>query len=283
MNGNTVGSERPRRGSRAGFFSEEFEMIDLHAHLLPGVDDGATDLEQALAMGTIAAEDGITCVAATPHSYDGQHGNTPDRITTAVAALNREFANRGIGLNVVCGMEVPLTAEVPKLLKEERLLTLNRGRYLLVEFYRSQIPAGAETLIEALIESNVGVIIAHPEKNAVLQRHPEFLYNLLQRVKPWDVLFQVSADSITGEAGFWARRTVKMLLKAQLVHLVSSDAHSATIRAPRLSAAVAEVSRILDGDRARQMVLDVPRAVLGHGPFPPAWEPQDPRRWWRVL
>ena len=117
----------------------------------------------------------------------------------------------------------------------------------------------------------------------MIQSTPEYLFKLLKHFRPWELVVQVSADSLTGENGFWAQRTVTTLLKHNLAHIIATDAHSSNRRVPRLSGAVKVASRLVGGENAVKMVQEIPKAVLEGGVFPEAWEPDNPRRWWRIL
>ncbi len=259
-------------------------MIDTHSHLLPGADDGAPDLEESVRMCRIAAEDGIRSVAATPHCFDGRFVISPARVRRLVFELNEELVSKGIPLTIVSGMEIRIVPELPELLAGGQVLTLNDGRYILIEFHPSQTPASFANLVYRLVSDGYGVILAHPEKNLEIQGSPEYLFKLLNEFDPWQILVQIAADSILGHSGFWAKRTAKLLLTHNLVHLIASDAHSSTVRPPRLSLAVESAGRLVGMARARQMVEKVPGEVISDGDdFPEMWEPLNPRRWWRVL
>ena len=259
-------------------------MIDTHNHLLPAVDDGARDLEESLRMCRIAAEDGIGYIAATPHCFDGRFLTSPETVKRLVARLNEEMGSSGIPLTILSGMEVRIVPDLPELLADGQILTINNGKYVLLEFHPSQVPAGFPNLVLRLVNDGYGVILAHPEKNPDMQGSPEYLFNLLREFDPWQILVQIAADSILGHSGFRTKRTAKILLKHNLVHLIASDAHSSTTRPQRLLSAVEAAGGMVGMDRAQQMVGEIPRAVIGEAEdFPEMWEPLNPRRWWRVL
>ena len=258
-------------------------MIDTHNHLLPGLDDGAKDIKESLDMCRMAAADGIRVIVATPHSFDGKFLNGADAIRSLVRELNIELASIGLEVTILPGMEVRVTADLPQLISEGKVLPLNEGQYVLLEFHHSQIPIGFEYLARALVSLGFFVILGHPEKNAMIQSRPEYLFKLLKHLRPWELVVQVSADSLTGENGFWARRTVTTLLKHNLAHIIATDAHSSSKRVPRLSEAVKVASRLVGKENAMKMVQEIPKAVLEGGVFPEIWEPTDPRRWWRIL
>lgn len=258
-------------------------MIDTHNHLLPGLDDGAQNLEESLRMCRIAFDDGIRCVVATPHAFDCRFFNSPATIRQLIEDLNAEIKSQGIELNIVPGMEVRVVPELAELLTDRKVLTMNNGSYVLLEFHPSQIPVGFRNLVLQLMKKDYRVVLAHPEKNAAIQSDPDYVFNLLREFDTWQFLVQVSADSILGQSGTRARRVASLLLKHNLAHLIASDAHSSGARPPRLSSAVEAAARLVGMDRARQMVEDVPNALLEGNDFPPAWEPLNPRRWWRFF
>ncbi len=258
-------------------------MIDSHNHLLPGIDDGAKDFEETLKMCRMAVGDGIRVIVATPHSFDGKFINDVNIIKSMVRDLNTELTSTGLDLTIVPGMEVRVTGDLAELLAGGKILALNEGKYVLLEFHPSQIPAGFENLVRNLGTIGFSIILGHPEKNTVIQKRPEYLFKLCKQFKPWAIVVQVSADSLTGKNGFRAKRTVISLLKHRLAHIIATDAHSPSGRIPRLSEAVDVASSLVGKENALKMVQDIPAAVLGRGRFPEAWEPADPRRWWRIL
>jgi protein-tyrosine phosphatase len=258
-------------------------MIDTHNHLLPGIDDGSGDIEETLGMCRIALEDGVKTVVATPHSLDGRFVNNPEKIKVMVERLQATLFKRSMDLRILPGMEVRLSAELIDHISEGRVLPLNDRKYILLEFQHSQVPAGFQNLARSLCESGYGLIIAHAERNLIIQRNPEYLFKLLRLFKPWDILVQITSGAITGEIGFWASRTAKLLLKNHLVHIIASDAHSSVQRAPRLMEAVEDASKMVGSEQALMMVEDIPRVVIHGGDHPELWPPANPRRWWRLL
>jgi protein-tyrosine phosphatase len=268
---------------RGCFSAQEFGMIDIHNHLLYAIDDGPKEREETLEMCRIACEDGIRAIVATPHSFDGRFAPRPELIKAFVAELNEDLAANGIEVKVMPGMEVRMTAGLWEHVSRDILLPLNGGRYVLLEFHPLHVPVGFENLVDRFVESGLRLILAHPEKNLLIQKNPSYLFKLLRRCKPWTLLTQVTADSLIGRSGFWAARTAKLLIKCGLAHVIATDAHSAEHRPPRLSPAVAKAAKIMGEEKARRMVHDIPEAVLEGKDFPDAWEPTEPRRWWRIL
>lgn len=253
-------------------------MIDTHSHILSGIDDGPLDVEESLRMCRIAAQDGIKIVVATPHSFNGRFITDPLKIRQTTAELNGLLLREGLPLEILPGMEVAVTPELPELLSSGRVVPLNDGRYILMEFHPAHVPAGFENLVKSLQRAGHAIVLAHPEKNLHIQAHPLYLYHLLSGMNAWDILVQISADSIAGLAGRAELETAKSLLAAGLVHVIATDAHSSTRRPPRLSVGVAAASQIVGEDRAKQMVVDIPRAVLEGLSFPESWDRLPPKR-----
>lgn len=258
-------------------------MIDTHSHLLHGIDDGPAAIEGTLEMCRVAWEDGIRVIVATPHSLDGRFVNSPDEIRSRVANLNTELRSRGMGLTVLPGMELRVSVTLMERITRDQLLPLNGGRYVLLELHPFHVPAGLDNLVRHLRDAGFGTILAHPEKNAVIQRDPGYLFRLIGKFAPWEFLVQMTADSLTGHSGFWVRRTAGLLLRNGLAHLIATDAHSPSDRPPRLAEAVRKASGVVGEARAHQMVGEIPMAVLMGKPFPEPWEIKEPRPWWRFL
>ncbi len=258
-------------------------MIDLHNHLLSGFDDGSREWAETLAMCRIAVQDGIRTIVATPHSMNGIHVADPQQVVAAVKRLNADLAIRRLPLKILPGMEVRIVPELVDLALQEKILTLGSGSFLLVEFHPAHIPSGFHNLVEQAKRKGYGIVLCHPEKNLGIQYDSEYLVDLLKRFTEWELLTQISADSVTGDAGPVSLKTARNLLKQGLVHIIASDAHSSEFRTPRLSPAVEMASRLVGEKKARQMVLDIPKAVLRGLGFPQYEEPKVAGRWWQSL
>lgn len=243
-------------------------MIDLHVHILPGLDDGPTSWDGALDMARLAAADGITTVTATPHLFarrvvEMSRLNPAERIVAAAAELRTRLREAGIPLEVAVGCEAPLCPEMLLLLKEGRLLTLNnQGRYLCLEMPDTAIPPATEEVCFELLVQGLTPILSHPERHPLFQERPERLAGLLKL----GCLAQITAGSITGDFGWRVSRFTKKLLKEGLVTVVASDAHDTHWRPPQLSPALATLRRWLGEAQAQALVLDNPRKILAGEP-----------------
>ena len=261
-------------------------MIDLHCHILPGIDDGAQDLEEALEMARMAVDQRFSGIVATPHYGSGKFLSDINAVNRLVVELNKELEARNIKLTIFPGMEVRLTADLLESLSSGKILSINQGPYVLMELPIALVPAGFENFVRMVLESGKKLVLAHPEKNLEIQRHPEIIYNLLTVFDPGDLLMQITADSITGDAGLSALSTAKYLLENDLGHIIATDAHSAVERPPRISNALDVVSSIVGNERADKMVKEWPHDIVAGREVnfdPPKKRPEKRRSFWGLF
>jgi protein-tyrosine phosphatase len=257
-------------------------VIDLHNHILAGIDDGPSKADESLRMCRMAVDDGIHCMVATPHSFNGDYVTAPDNILARVANLNLRLQSEDVPLKILPGMEIRMVPEFVELLLGGRLLSLNQGKYFLLEFHPAHVPAGFDRLLNFMRTRGHGVVLAHPEKNLQIQNNVEQVINWLNTDEAGDLLVQISADSLTGEAGKQSCKAARLLLNRSSVHVIASDAHAADRRLPILSKALEIASDLIGSARAIQMVRDIPAAVVYGTPLP-AMEPMvRSRKWWRI-
>lgn len=254
-------------------------MIDIHAHILPGVDDGADSFEEAIEMCRAAAGEGVRIIVATPHAHDGVHET---HSLDSLRDLARELNSRLNGLiQVELGCELRFTHEVVKHICEDRSApTLAGGPYALIEFPHAIIPLGSERALFDLINRGITPIIAHPERNRMIASEPQRFYPFSEM----GVLGQLDAGSITGQFGKKVQKASRILLENGLVQIVASDCHNLRSRPPGMKAAVGAISEILGDQAARMMADDNPFAIIKGEPPPYLPKPTDPakekrRRW----
>lgn len=239
-------------------------MIDLHCHILPGVDDGASDIAESLAMARLAVEDGIRIAACTPHIYPGLYDNTGRSIRAAVAVLSAALEEAEIELHLVAGADVHMAPGLVAGLDTGRVLTLNGSRYLLFEPPHHVAPPRLEETLFELLAAGYVPVLTHPERLSWIESH----YALVRRLAAAGVWMQVTAGSLTGCFGRGARYWAERLLDDGLVQLLCSDAHDSRHRAPRLGEALAFVAARRGGDEAERLAWTRPAAVLRD--LPPA-------------
>lgn len=240
-------------------------MIDLHCHILPGVDDGPGDAGESLRMAEKAAEDGIRTIVATPHTQNGVHVNDLDSILLLHTRLNALMRSRSLGLDILPGAEVRIHRDMLSSVQQGRLATLNNGRcYLLVEFPHNVILPGTRDVLYQLTAHGITPVLAHPERNEAIQRNPDLLTELVNL----GCLVQLTAMSITGELGRAAMAAAHRMLVEQQAHVVASDAHDPIDRPPLLSVAVEAAADVLgDPSLALALVTQNPRAILDGKPL----------------
>jgi protein-tyrosine phosphatase len=230
-------------------------VIDLHTHILPGIDDGAQTLEDALDMARAFVADGVTTIAATPHVRD-DYPTSADTMRLAVDALRKALGEEGIPLTLLPGAEIAVD-RIERLDAGElsRLTLAGSGRYVLVEtpYYGWPVEV-AEQLLRLRMAGFIPVL-AHPERNPEVQRTPSLLAPLVQG----GTLVQVTAASLDGRLGARSRETAFHLAAIGSAHLVASDAHTPDIRAAGMRSAA---EAIADEALAKWLTEEVPRALV---------------------
>ncbi|MEC0247476.1 capsular biosynthesis protein [Paenibacillus chitinolyticus] len=211
---------------------------DLHCHILPGLDDGAPDLEAALTMAEHAAASGISRVVATPH-HGGAYDNEAPAVREAVELLQQALDRRGIALTVLPGHEIRVYDRLLDDLLDGRLCTLGGSRYLLLELPGGRVPGGFAELLHELGVRGIVPILAHPERSGEIQRRPE----LLREWMDGGLLLQVTAGALTGMYGRRMQAFALSLCRANAVHFLASDAHDVVVRKWHLADAYALAAR----------------------------------------
>jgi protein-tyrosine phosphatase len=242
------------------------ETIDLHFHLLPGIDDGPAGEADALAAAAAAAGDGTTTVAATPHVREDFPGVVPAELAARCGRLGEALRGAGIDLEVVPAGELDIAWALEANDEELRLVSYGqRGTDLLIETPYGALSPRFEELLFELQLKRFRLLLAHPERSRAFQADPDRLAALVAR----GVLLQVTADSVVAGRRRGAGSLAHELLRRELVHVLASDAHGALTadRAP-LSEAVAVTASVVGERQARWLVGAAPRAILEGGPLP---------------
>ena len=272
------------------------EMIDLHAHILPGLDDGAETLDESIEMCWLSYQDGIRTIVATPHILKGIYSNNRSTILAKVQELNdalkklrvqsSEFGGKDFdasthsliaasdAFKILPGADVHFSLDMLQLCENGEIVTVNdKGRYLMVEFDSQGIPYHAEDVLFQMIMHGIIPIITHPERNLEIARSPNRYYEIIKM----GCLGQVTAMSLTGGFGSGVRRIAEKLLKNRLAHVIASDSHSINRRPPILSTALRATEKIVGKEEAQKMVTEYPEAVI-EGRKPNVPEPLSPDR-----
>ena len=243
-------------------------MIDIHCHILPGLDDGPREFEQAVEMCRMAREDGITHTVATPHA-NFNFEFSPEKIRATLEQL-RSLAK--IAPAIVTGCDFHLDYDnLQNLYAGPQNYTVNQKSYLLVEFDSTLVVPNFERVFYELQAHGLNPIVTHPERNLAIQQQP----SLLERMVAAGAAVQITAGSLEGRFGRRAESSARQLVKQNLVHIVASDAHDLESRPPILSAAYERVKKQFSEELARAFFLENPQAVLNGEPLPYFPEPRE--------
>ena len=233
-------------------------MIDIHCHLLPGIDDGAQTLPSALEMARIAVADGITTIFCTPHIYPGLYENHGDDIRRRVEDLQIILRDTGIALELSFGADTHLVPEVREGLRSGRIPTLAGSRYLLLEPSHHVRPPRFKESVFELIGAGYVPVITHPERLTWVEQHYSDFTDLA-RSGAW---MQVTGGALMGRFGFRVKKIAERFVGDGWTHVLASDGHTTGQRSPILAEARARAATLLGGVEATRLVLDRPEAIL---------------------
>ncbi len=235
-------------------------MIDIHCHLLPGIDDGPPTVEAAMALASALVEDGVTKVVCTPHVFPGRFENRRSGIAEDFVRFSQLIAQAGLPLDLLWAGEVRLTPEVLDLLQLQELPFLGSTggvKTLLLEMPDGQVPLGAEQFVRRLMASGIRPVVAHPERNRMVMDKPERMHALVEE----GCALQLTAGSLLGEFGQRAQAAAQALLDAGWVQAVASDAHNLNGRRPRMKAAAQWLARHYGAEVAQRLTVDGPAGL----------------------
>jgi protein-tyrosine phosphatase len=238
-------------------------MIDLHCHLLPAIDDGATDISVSIAMAKAFVIDGVTVVACTPHILPGVYANSGPKIRTATAELQRAFEEEGIPLRLVTGADNHITPTFVAELSSGHLLSLADSRYVLVEPPHHVVPPRMEDLFFSMLVAGYVPVLTHPERLSWIESHYPTIVRLVQA----GVWMQITAGSLAGAFGRRAKYWSERMLDEGYVHILATDAHDELRRPPNLSLGREFAAKRLGDTEAEHLVVTRPSGIL-HNELP---------------
>lgn len=240
-------------------------MVDIHFHLLPGLDDGPETLEMAVEMARMAIADGTTHIVATPHA-NAQFPFDPELIAKRAAEVRSRVGDQ---VTILTGCDFHLSFENLQDIRQHRdRYTINRNGYLLVEFASYSIPPEIDQTFHELQLAGITPIITHPERNRILRRHTDWL----DKWASHGCVMQVTAGSLLGRFGPNASEAATAWLETDRIHILASDAHNTTTRPPQLAAAYRHVAEVRGEETARALCRENPLAVVEGRPLP--WMPE---------
>jgi protein-tyrosine phosphatase len=260
-------------------------MIDIHHHLLWGLDDGASSIETSVAMARMAVEDGITHVVCSPHA-NGQYDYVPDVVATKIDELQRLLDKEQIALKLGRGCDFHMSYEnIQEAKADPARYSINGLGYLLVELPDYSLPRGLTEVFYELQLAGLTPVLTHPERNPTLQADQERMLDWLRG----GMLVQVTAGSLLGQMGKHAERMSHQLLANRWVHFLATDAHNTTSRPPKMREAFDAVAKKYGPDYAHLLCVTNPLAAFHGKPLTQQMEPFNlyeefkEKNWWQRL
>ncbi len=235
-------------------------FIDLHCHILPGMDDGPEDMDESAEMAALAKDDGISHIFATPHILPGVFENDSRKIMEAWGVFRKSIPNN---VSILYGADVRITSDMADRLARNEIPTLNGSPYLLIELPSYAMPLNCGHLIYTLKCRGTIPILTHPERYPYIAGKIAYLRDLRSE----GALCQVTAQSITGDFGKDVKKSVLTMIEKGLVDFVATDAHGTHNRPPILSKAFREVIRQFDAGTAKRLFYSNPQEILNSIPL----------------
>jgi len=236
-------------------------MIDLHCHLLPGIDDGARNMEQALELARIAYADGIQTAIMTPHILMGRYENNITTIRTAFAQFKQALPENHIPLKVGMAAEVRIGPEIMGMIEQNLIPFLGKldgYQILLLEMPYNHIPPGSDKMVRWLLDRKIRPMIAHPERNGDVLRNLDKIHPFIEQ----GCLLQITASSITGRFGPQLQKRARQMLEKGWVDVIASDAHNQEHRPPDLERGRQVAAKIVGETAAWTLVHETPERII---------------------
>jgi len=238
-------------------------MIDLHSHILPGIDDGSKDMNMSLEMARLAVADGTTVLACTSHITPAVYDNNANIINSGIDSLRVALADAGIKLALVAGADVHVAPKMISKLQSGEIPCLAGSRYFLFEPPHHVVPPNLDRLTGQLLAAGYYPILTHPERLSWIERH----YDVVETLDEMGVAIQLTAASITGKFGKRAQYWSQRMLEEGRVDIIASDAHDPVRRPPGLSRARDTIAQLLGENIARKIVQENPAKILKNEPM----------------
>lgn len=234
------------------------KLVDLHCHILPGLDDGSPDLEHSLNLAREAVADGVTHILATPHHLDNEYVNHATDVVKAATDFQAQLDARGIELAVFPGQEVHINGDL--LQRYDDLLGIDENKhYMLLEFPHGEVPGYAKRLIFDLRKVGTTPVIVHPERNRGFQKNLDLLYDFISE----GALAQLTATSYLGGFGSRVQEISEQLVAHNLVQIMASDAHTLKGRKFVLGEAFDKLTKKMGSEVAQQFELNAENLING--------------------
>lgn len=241
-------------------------MIDIHSHILPGIDDGARFLDEALDMLRMAIDQGVTTQVLTPHIHMGRFNNTKQHIEQEFTKFQEQVNAANLPIKLLLGAELRIGPEIMQLINNDSVPWLGEvegQRTFLLEFPRTEVPFGSDNLVRWLLSKNCLPIIVHPERNSTFLNNREKLQTFIDLGCP----LQITASSITGKFGADVQHMTEELLLADQVNVIASDCHNLKGRAPDLLAGVEHAKKIIGDKKTNTLIVTTPAELTCNNAF----------------
>lgn len=239
-------------------------MIDIHSHILPGLDDGSKNIEETLGMVRQLHEAGFKTLIATPHVLEGRDFLSPTEILATTEQVRKRVAEAGIPVEILPGAENYIFPDLAKWVRAGKLLTIgNIGKYILVELPMLEIPHYTDQVFFELQVLGITPVLAHPERNKALSAEPE-------RILAWakkGILFQLNLRSLSGHYGPQARQLAELMLNSDLIHVIGSDAHRVSGSELTYSEGLQSIKKIVGETRYQELTRHNPQTILEGNPL----------------
>ncbi|WP_281165986.1 tyrosine-protein phosphatase [Liquorilactobacillus sicerae] len=240
-------------------------MIDLHCHLLPGVDDGSKSMDISLKLANDAVRDGIDYALLTPHHMNGVYLNHKKAVIQQTQEFQVELDRHKISLKVFPGQEVRINGDLLTALDQDDILFADKGgRYLMLEFPDNDIPSYTNNMIYELMQRGIIPVIVHPERNTMIMKKPDILYDLLSR----GCLSQITASSYVGIFGHKVQKFSKQLIQAGQAYIFASDVHNLPNRKYEMTNAFVKMNHEFGNDYVSRFNENAKRIINGDNILP---------------
>jgi len=235
-------------------------MIDLHSHILPGVDDGPKSLDESLGLAEAYANAGFKQIVATPHWISGTAWTpTPQDIQQKVSVFKQALKDHQLDITISQGMEIAFDIDIDSLFEQKKILSLAGGPYVLIESPFQRFPMGWEQIFFRIISKGFIIILAHPERCDQLIGDPSFTENIIGT----GVYIQVNCDSFLGGYGKYIQKTAVTLAEKGHIHCLATDSHDAVHRRPaNFSESLAIVEKLIGKKNTHKIAFENPKRVL---------------------
>lgn len=233
-------------------------LVDIHCHILPGVDDGPADWDKSMDMLRVAERNGISTIVSTPHWIYGTSWQ-PDvgTIKKKIERLNELISGQDINISVLSGMEIGISGNLLQLLEDGNILPLAESKYLLIEIPFISLPYGMGKMIFEIVSAGYIPVLAHPERNRDFQENPHIMEDFIER----GALTQITAGSLCGDWGDYAKQCSIEFAKKDYLFAIASDGHSAVSRPPDIVRGLRVLEEIIGSDKVSEIVSNSKKIV----------------------